>query len=119
MKYKILRVFTPFAHLGQTIDEKDLQYFQNMGISIKKMKSCMEPIYDRWMPKTGEYYWFIYGDKDFGRRIWLGRNIDKRYYNFGNCFRTREQVKEAITKVKNSLINYHNKSIKTLQNVQS
>lgn len=69
-----------------------------------KTEESTEP----WKPKEiGEYYWVIQIDSRgivFPRSyFWVGNDIDNKFGEFGNCFRTREEAEAAIPRVKAAL----------------
>lgn len=74
----------------------------------------------RWKPKRwranlngGKYYHIAHADFQYDTRVvWCEEDInygnaDKRRYDFGNYFRTKEQAQEAMRRVKETLDNYH------------
>lgn len=57
----------------------------------------------KWEPKENDSYYYIDIDGDIIDYIWKGDDYDVDCYNFGNCFRTREEAKVAAEKVKKLL----------------
>ena len=59
----------------------------------------------RWKPKYKEQFFFIYPTGIIGMNKWYGTNINESYYEFGNCFKTQEEAKEARNKIEEMLNN--------------
>ena len=59
---------------------------------------------ERWKPKNGESYFFISGDGLVNLSDWDNDVFDNYYYNFGNCFRTKEEAEKALERVKELLL---------------
>lgn len=57
----------------------------------------------RWKPKFGEDYWVATGLGALQSFIWSGDMIDKAYYDFGNCFPTREEAETMAKEIKKLL----------------
>ena len=67
-------------------------------------KDWYEPIVERWKPKEGEFYWLVLMDGAPHESVYTQYNGT---YNFGNCFKTREQAEEAARRMKECLMNLH------------
>lgn len=57
----------------------------------------------KWKPKFGDDYWVATGLGTLQSFIWSGDMIDKAYYDFGNCFPTREEAETMAKKIKKLL----------------
>lgn len=57
----------------------------------------------RWKPKIEEAYWIVTGNNDIIQSVWAGTHVDNKYFDFGNCFRTREEAETIAEKVKKLL----------------
>lgn len=54
-----------------------------------------------WKPVQGENYWFVGGNGDPCLSSWNDHAISPEYrYSVGNCFKTEEEVKFAVEKLK-------------------
>ena len=65
---------------------------------------------ERWKPKICEKYWVLDPSVDGGVTeffYWEGDGFDMDQYNFGNCFRTKEEAEAAAEKVKALLLSMH------------
>ena len=58
-----------------------------------------------WKPKLKEIYFFVNtnGKTDFNS--WFGTDLDNNRYEFGNCFKTREEAQAAVPRVEAVLKN--------------
>lgn len=58
-----------------------------------------------WKPKLKEIYFFVNtnGETDFNS--WFGTDLDNNRYEFGNCFKTREEAQTAVPRVEAVLKN--------------
>lgn len=61
---------------------------------------------ERWKPKDGETYYFIYSHGEVQEWEWDGDYYDIERYKLGVCFQTEEQAKEASKRVKKTLLKY-------------
>lgn len=62
---------------------------------------------EKWKPKICEPYWFIDRDGDVRYHLWTEWDSDNDKYDFGNCFRTKEEAEAAAEKVKALLLSLH------------
>lgn len=62
---------------------------------------------EKWKPKICEQYWFIDRDGDVRYHLWTEWDSDNDKYDFGNCFRTKEEAEAAAEKVKALLLSLH------------
>lgn len=62
---------------------------------------------ERWKPEFDEMYWNILADGEVILFCWRDDEIDRTYFNFGNCFRTEEEAEAAAEKVKDLLLDLH------------
>lgn len=54
----------------------------------------------KWKPKEDDSYYCIETDGEVACNTWYGDSFDADCYNFGNCFRTEEEAKAMLKKVK-------------------
>lgn len=57
----------------------------------------------RWKPKEKEIYWLILSDGHISNVFFKNDEYDNNAYNFGNCFRTREEALAMVEKIKKLL----------------
>ena len=57
----------------------------------------------RWKPKYNESYYRISWMGTVVEDIWYGSRNDESGYEFGNCFRTKEEAEAALDKIKEML----------------
>jgi hypothetical protein len=69
---------------------------------------------ERWKPNNGEDYWYINAsgevDVEDLHTVWY-RFVWEKRFEFGNCFKTRHEAKQACEKVKEALISFHQAKI--------
>lgn len=74
------------------------------------MREWTKTMTERWKPKICEKYWVLDPSVDGGVTeffYWEGDGFDMDQYNFGNCFRTKEEAEAAAAKVKALLLSLH------------
>ena len=54
----------------------------------------------RWKPKVRENYYYIYGCGEVNEDIWTNAEWNTNRYLLGNCFRTEEEAKFEIERLK-------------------
>ena len=59
----------------------------------------------RWKPKYGDYYYFINYKGMAMRSTWFNSVNEYTMYEFGNCFRTKEEAEAARDRIRNLLNN--------------
>lgn len=57
----------------------------------------------RWKPKANEKYWVVIPGVDVRSFTWNGDSSDNSWFNFGNCFRTKEEAEAMAEKIKKLL----------------
>lgn len=57
----------------------------------------------KWKPKDGEEYWFFTGSNTIIWSVWKDTLHDNKYFDFGNCFQTKEEAEAAAERVKKAL----------------
>jgi len=58
----------------------------------------------KWEPADGEMYFTInvtYSGIYIAKNIWRNGAVDQTAYNYGNCFKTREETEIKLNKIKN------------------
>lgn len=53
-----------------------------------------------WKPEMNEKYWAVIIDGSIVFHLWKNDYFDNGVYNIGNCFRTEEEAKEEVTRLK-------------------
>jgi hypothetical protein len=77
---------------------KKLSYQEAM-----KRLGATETKKERWKPKDGEKYWTLYRDFEICFSTFRTGEYHNKYYEIGNCFRTRREAQAAAKKVKELL----------------
>lgn len=57
----------------------------------------------RWKPEYAKRFFYINPTGIVGVNVWYGTNVNESYYEFGNCFKTFEEAKEARDKIEELL----------------
>jgi hypothetical protein len=63
---------------------------------------------ERWKPQKGTGYYAIGADGNIDYKIWEGKNSDRQWWSFGNCFQTRQEAEHAREHMQEVLLNIHN-----------
>jgi hypothetical protein len=72
---------------------------------MRRRSETIPPERDRWMPRNGEQYFLIMGNRTVQRFQWHGTEFDLDAWKFGNCFKTSQDAERAREVVK-VLLNY-------------
>lgn len=69
---------------------------------LKLIEKANKPKNKVWEPKIGESYYYIhyYTYEHIKRNNWNDNSYDKKCYEAGNCFKTREEAEFALEKQK-------------------
>lgn len=62
---------------------------------------------ERWKPECGETYYFVGNTGNIGAYEWRADLTDTRYYEVGNCLKTKAKAEAAAEKVKALLLSLH------------
>jgi hypothetical protein len=62
---------------------------------------------ERWKPKHGEEYWFIWDTGQIRKKVWGTWSYDERRWAIGNCFQTRQQAERAREGLQEYLRRFH------------
>lgn len=122
-KYKLLKDL-PVLKAGAifTLNDYNILYYKDENNSINIPKSNQDKMkrdgtFDEWFeeieeskvwkPKEDEEYWYTYGNGDFESDIFpdesdnkYSQSMAKSRVEIGNCFKTVEDAKKAIEKLK-------------------
>ncbi len=79
----------------------------SVDILAKNHPTWFEEIDSRWKPKYGEEYFTIDSNGNIFSTDWINMLIDKRRWEFGNCFKIYEEAEQARDKVCSLLLNLH------------
>lgn len=83
------------------LEEKYEKLLEELEAQMKELKqNCTEEDCKRWRAKKNELYWFISSDGIVGSSREENDPVDKIRYRIGNYFKTREEAKEAVEKMK-------------------
>lgn len=53
----------------------------------------------RWKPGMGEIYWVVFANSNIVPYKWYNDSIDNNYFDFGNCFKTKEEAEAMVEKI--------------------
>jgi hypothetical protein len=67
---------------------------------VERTPEWFEPVVEQWQPTHEELFWYVDSDGDLVQKNWFDSNTDRRKLDFGNCFRSREQAREARDRIK-------------------
>ena len=62
---------------------------------------------ERWKPKPGEEYWFIWDTGQIKKKVWGTWSYDQRRWARGNCFQTRQHAERAREGLQAYLRRFH------------
>jgi hypothetical protein len=62
---------------------------------------------ERWKPKPGEEYWFIWDTGQIKNKVWGTWSYDERRWAIGNCFQTRPHAEHAREGLQAYLRRFH------------
>jgi hypothetical protein len=62
---------------------------------------------ERWKPKHGEEYWFIWDTGQIKNKVWGTWSYDERRWAIGNCFQTRQDAERARKDLQAYLRRFH------------
>ena len=62
---------------------------------------------ERWKPKHGEEYWFIWDTGQIKNKVWGTWSYDERRWAIGNCFQTRPHAERAREGLQAYLRRFH------------
>ena len=113
---KILEDLGGINNLYYTGMNKDAVYFinpqggidwthdSNTSIILPYIKEFYKEIQlPRWKPKYKEHFYYFTSTGLISQGIWDNSPINDLYYEFGNCFKTFEEAKEASRKIEEML----------------
>lgn len=78
----------------ENLSEKEREQLMKI---IKKSNRSKRNI---WKPEYDEWYFYVSGYGIVGSNVWINDYIDNGYYEIGNCFKTEEEAKFALEKLK-------------------
>lgn len=80
------------------------RFYELLHASNKDWDADMKQIINwRWTPKSGETYYFINETGEVASTEWINLGCDVCHYQFGNCFKTKEEAEIAANRVKKVL----------------
>jgi hypothetical protein len=115
-KYKLLKDIPVYFHIcpkGNILVKQDDKYYQfkdfNSNLSEEVVENNPEFFEEvtRWKPDKEELYYYINSEGEIDFIDWCDENGDTQSYEFGNCFKTREQAEHARDEIKKLLLNLH------------
>jgi len=83
-------------HILRTIRESDVvDYTSGVEQILVLFEEDGAAAPERWKPKHGEEYWFIWDTGQIKNKVWGTWSYDERRWNIGNCFQTRQHAERA------------------------
>lgn len=67
---------------------------EQMLKQIEELKKTVNPIKNSKTPKIGDTYWFLADNGFILFTVWKNDDIDLFRFNIGNCFKTKQKVKD-------------------------
>lgn len=64
-------------------------------------KKCIVNL--KWKPAVNDWYWVVTSDGKVNKLLWFNSKNNNRFFNFGNCFKTKEEAEIAAKKIKHLL----------------
>jgi hypothetical protein len=95
-------------HILRTIRESDVVDYTSSAAQILALfaeDSAAVP--ERWKPKPGEEYWFIWDTGQIKNKVWGTWSYDERRWAIGNCFQTRQHAERAREGLQSYLRRFH------------
>ena len=95
-------------HILRTIRESDVVDYTSSAAQILALfaeDSAAAP--QRWKPKPGEDYWFIWDTGQIKQKVWGTWSYDERRWAIGNCFQTRQHAERAREGLQEYLRRFH------------
>lgn len=97
-----------------TLNENDIYFVGKLIVSNIAVKDVLAEDWEIveeskvWKPKEKELYFYYDSEGLIYESVYSGGSIDKNRLDLGNCFRTREQAKHMVEKLKviNELKNF-------------
>lgn len=85
----------------EELKEKYEKLLEELEAQMKELRqNCTEEDCKRWRAKKNGLYWFISSDGIIGSSREENDPVDETRYRIGNYYKTREEAKEAIEKMK-------------------
>ena len=105
-KYKLLKDL-PGIKAGSII-ENDHAYFDFGFCDVRHFRfnnypDWFEEIPTKWKPKEGQEYWYVSSDGNVSLMRWRDNALCNFYFEFGNCFPTKQAASEMRDKIKELL----------------
>jgi len=95
-------------HILRTMRESDVVDYTSSAEQILALfaeDSAAQP--ERWKPKPGEEYWFIWDTGQIKNKVWGTWSYDERRLAIGNCFQTRQHAERAREGLQAYLRRFH------------
>ena len=95
-------------HILRTIRESDVADYTSSAeqiLALFEEDSAAQP--ERWKPKHGEEYWFIWDTGQIRKQGWGRWSYDQRRWARGNCFQTRQDAERAREGLQAYLRHFH------------
>src|SRR5262249_1132793 len=95
-------------HILRTMRDSDVVDYTSGAEQILALfaeDSAAQP--ERWKPKPGEEYWFIWDTGRMTKKVWGTWSYDERRWAIGNCFQTRQHAERAREGLQAYLRRFH------------
>ena len=95
-------------HILRTMRESDVVDYTSSAEQILALfAEDGAPSPERWKPKPGEEYWFIWDTGQMKNKVWGTCSYDERQWAIGNCFQTRQHAERAREGLQEYLRRFH------------
>ena len=95
-------------HILRTIRESDVADYT---LAVEQILALFAEdgtaVPERWKPKPGEDYWFIWDTGQIKNKVWGTWSYDERRWAIGNCFQTRQHAERAREGLQAYLRRFH------------
>jgi hypothetical protein len=95
-------------HILRTMHESEVVDYTSSAeqiLALFEEDSAAQP--ERWKPKPGEEYWFIWDTGQIKNKVWGTWSYDERRWAIGNCFQTRQHAERAREGLQAYLRRFH------------
>lgn len=105
-----------YTHDGSVWEEKILSFRGDYRLATPSEVECFQGLLHnlnkdwdvdkkrlvkyRWKPGMGEIFWVVSGNSHIVSYDWNDSPTDNEFFNFGNCFKTKEEAEAMVEKIR-------------------